>query len=190
MNLEDLKIVPAVEEQIAVQFTGKLNVLAAFNRQYLGHMIFKNGDIYQVFYKHHRGLKAFNQLIIDEYTLSSILYIVEPEVVDEKERQIHYPYPVIKNRMSESLKLYQESLKFKPPENVKLLIDGQFLREVTPVTPQEFDVLETLTEWTRASDIYQYCPLLEHEITWALVSLRKKNAIKTVAARNKADDSF
>ena len=180
------KVLNVIEEQIAVQFTGKVNVLSTFNRQFLGHILFKNGDVIQVTFHHHYGLKAFYQLIIQEYSLQSFDYIVEPELVDEKERQIHYPFSVIKNKMSDVLKKYRESLKVRPPENVKILIDAEFVEDTLPVTPQEFDVLLTLTEWSTPYDIYQHCQLLDHEITWALVSLRKKGALKILAPRQEA----
>lgn len=180
----ELQLLNTIEEQIAVQFTGKVNVLSNFNRQYLGHLLFKNGEIYQVVFQTHKGLKAFYQLIIQEFSLQSFTYVVEPEVVEEKERQIHYPYGVIKNKMTDVIKQYRDSLKYRPPENVKILIDSEFLDDTLPVTPQEFDVMETLTEWSSPFDIYQHCPLLDHEITMALVSLRKKSALKIVASRN------
>ena len=41
----ELKILPIIEEQIAVEFTGKVNILSNFNRQYLGHFVFKNGEL-------------------------------------------------------------------------------------------------------------------------------------------------
>ena len=186
----EFKILGTIEEQIAVQFTGKVNVLSTFNRQYLGHILFKDGNIFQVVFNGYKGLKAFYQLIIQEYSLQSFNYVVEPEVVEDKERQIHYPYAVIRNKMSDVIKQYRDSLKFRPPENVRILIDAEFLEDSLPVSPQEFDVLETLTEWSNPFDVYQHCPLLDHEITWALVSLRKKSALKIIATRNKADDSL
>lgn len=184
----EFKILETIEEQIAVQFTGKVNVLSTFNRQYLGHLLFKDGELFQVVFHNQRGLKAFYQLIIQEFTLHSFNYVVEPEVVSLTERQIHYPYTVMKNKMTEVIKLYRDSLKFRPPENVKILIDAEFMDDTLGVTPDEFVVLEVLTEWNKPFDIYQHCSLLDHEITMALVSLRKKNALKIVAGRTQADD--
>ena len=172
-----------IEEQVAVGFTGKVNILASFNRQFLGHILFKNGEVIQVIFNNHKGLKAFYQLMIQEYSLQSFNYVVEPEIVDEKDRQIHYPFAVIKNRMSDILRLHKESLRLRPPENVKILIDAEFIDDTLPVTPEEFSVLETLTEWNNAYDIYQNCDLLDHEITLALVSLRKKGALKILAPK-------
>lgn len=188
MDLE-FKILETIEEQIAVKFTGKVNVLSTFNHQYLGHVLFKNGEIYQVVFQGHKGLKAFYQLLIQEFSLQSFNYVVEPEVVEEKERQVHYPYEVIRNKMSGVLKQYRDSIKFRPPDNVKILIDAEFIDDSLPVTPQEFTVLEALTEWSTTNDIYQHCQLLDHEITIALVGLRKKSALKIIAPRTNEDDS-
>jgi hypothetical protein len=88
------KLLNVIEEQVAVQFTGKVNVLASFNRQFLGQIFFKNGEIFQVTYHGQKGLKAFYQILVDEYSLQSFEYVVEPELVDESERKIHYPYTV------------------------------------------------------------------------------------------------
>lgn len=177
------KVMGVIEEQQSVRFTGKVNVLAAFNRQFLGHIIFKDGEVIQVTFSGHQGLKAFYQLIIQEYSLQSFDYVIEPELVDEKERQIHYPFAVIKNKMADVLKQYRESLKLRPPENVKIIIDSEFIEDSLPVSPQEFEVLETLTEWNSPFEIYQNCQLMDHEITWALVSLRKKGALKIIAPK-------
>jgi hypothetical protein len=179
----DSKVLAVIEEQIAVQFTGKVNILASYNRQFLGHILFKHGEVIQVTFNGNSGLKAFYQLIIQEFSLQSFDCVVEPELVEENERQIHYPFSVIRNKLAEVLKLYRESLKLRPPGHVKILVNADFIDDTLPVTPQEFDVLSTLTEWNTTSDIYQHCQLLDHEITHALVSLRKKGALKILAPR-------
>jgi hypothetical protein len=185
----EFKILLSIEEQISVQFTGKVNILATFNHQFLGHILFKNGEIFQVTFQQLKGLKALYTILIQEYSLQSFNYVVEPEVVEEKERQIDLPYMVIKNKMSHIVDLYRESLKFRPPENVKILIDAEFLEDSISVTSEEFEVLKTLAEWNNVYDVYQHCSLLDHEITAALVSLRKKSALKILGHRNNADDS-
>lgn len=180
----ELKIMSVIEEQIAVQFTGKVNILSTYNRQYLGHILFKAGEVIQVNFQQCKGLKAFYQLIIQEFSLQSFNYVVEPEIVEENERQIHYPFAVIKNKMADVLKLYRESLKLRPPDHVKILAEVDFISGTAPVSSQEFEVLEALTEWSSPIDIYQHCGLLDHEITMALVSLRKKGALKIIAPQN------
>jgi hypothetical protein len=180
------RVLNTIEEQMAVQFTGKVNILATFNRQFLGHILFKNGEVIQVRFNGLQGLKAFYHLIIQEYSLQSFAYVVEPELVDEKERQIHYPFAVIRNKLNDVIQKYKESLKFRPPDNIKILLDAEFLEDSLPVSIQEFEVLSALTEWNTPFDLYQQCPLLDHEITLALVSLRKKGALKILAPRTDA----
>lgn len=172
-----------IEEQIAVEFTGKVNILASFNRQFLGHILFRDGDVIQVLFNNHSGVKAFYQLIIQEYSLQAFDYVIEPEIVNENERKIHYPYAVLKNRMAGVLKLYRDSIRLRPPDNVKIIINSDFMSKEEEVSPNEFDVLETLTEWNSPFDIYQHCTLLDHEITLSLVSLRKKGALKIIASK-------
>lgn len=182
----DSRVLNVIEEQVAVQFTGKVNVLSSYNRQFLGHILFKHGELIQVAFNGQKGLKAFYSIIIQEYSLQSFDYVVEPELVEEKERQIHYPFAVIKNKVGDEIRKHKESLKFRPPENIKILIDAEFLEDSLPVTPQEFEVLSTLTEWSSPNDLYQNCNLLDHEITLSLVSLRKKGALKILAPRQEA----
>jgi hypothetical protein len=183
-----LKIIGVMEEQLSVRFTGRINILSNFNHQYLGHMLLKDGEIFQVLFNNLKGLKAFYELIVQEFSLESFRYVVEPEVVDESERQIHYPYKILKTKMTDVLKQYREALKYRPPDDVRILIQPEFIIEGAPVTPEEFDVLETLSEWSNPREIYQHCQLLDHEITLALVSLRKKSALKIVGVA-KPDDS-
>lgn len=179
----ELQIVRVLDEQAIVGFTGKINVLSKFNRQYLGHVLMKEGEIYQVYHSGVRGLKAFYQIVIEDFSLHGFEFVVEPEVVQEGERQIFVRYEELKIKMAEVLKLYRESLKLRPPDEVKIVVEASFLSKPEGVTPQEFEVLATLTEWNKPVEIYKHCQLLDHEITMALVGLRKKNALKIVASR-------
>ncbi len=180
----DTKLFSVIDDQVSVQFTGKVNILSNFNRQFLGHILFRQGRIVDALFNGMAGEKALYHLFIQEFSLQSYEYVVEPEVVDESIIGLSYNTQELKEKMAESLKLYQQSLKMKPPENVKIIIDPEFIEDSLPVTSQEFEVLCTLTECHTAYDIYQHCPLLDHEITMALVGLRKKNALKILAVKN------
>lgn len=178
------KIINLIEEQIAVGFTGKLNLLSNFNRQYLGHILFKNGELVQSSFNKSLGLKAFFKIILEESFGNKFNLVLEPELVDDKERMIHHPFPTLKKKFSDLIKEHNDSLKYRPPENIKILIDPEFIEDSLPVSQEEFEVLKALTEWSSPKDLYEHCPLLEHEITMALVSLRKKEGLKIVALRN------
>lgn len=180
----DSRIFSVIDDQVSVQFTGKVNVLSNFNRQFLGHILFLQGQIVDALFQGHRGEKALYHLFIQEFSLQSFEYIVEPEVVSEAINVLTYSHQELKERMADALKQYQDSLKLRPPENVKIIIDPEFIEDSLPVTAAEFEVLCALTEWHSPYDIYQHCPLLDHEITMALVGLRKKSALKIVAKNN------
>lgn len=180
----DTKLFSVIDDQVSVQFTGKVNILSNFNRQFLGHILFRQGRIVDALFNGVSGEKALYHLFIQEFSLQSFEYVVEPEVVDESLIGLAFSTQELKEKMAESLKLYQQSLKMKPPENVKIIIDPEFVEDSLPVSSQEFEVLCTLTEWHTPYDIYQHCPLLDHEITMALVGLRKKNALKILAPKN------
>lgn len=183
--IKDFKVLSIFEEQVAVGFTGKLNVLSTFNHQFLGHVLFQNGQVVQAKLDDYTGMKALYHLLLQEAALQSHQYVIEPEVVEEREDFFQTPFPILKSQLIEWVKLHHETLKHRPPENVKILIDADFLEDTLPVTPSEFEVLASLTEWNRPYDIYQHCSLLDHEITTALVSLRKKSALRIVAAQDK-----
>jgi hypothetical protein len=178
-----LKIVGVIEEQMSVSFTGKVNILSNFNRQYLGHLVFSSGEIIKATFQGHRGTKAFFQIIVQEYSLNSFVYIVEPEIVDELERDIFLPYASLKLKMEEVIRLYRDSIKLRPPDHVRIVLNADFMEKQQNLAIHEFTVMLTLTEWSSPFDVYQHCPLLDHEITYALVGLRKKEALKIVAAK-------
>ncbi|HLW56937.1 MAG TPA: hypothetical protein VKY27_06100 [Bacteriovoracaceae bacterium] len=179
----NLKFVPVIEEQMCVNFTGKVNLLSPFNHQYLGHLLFKDGKIIDVKYQHLSGLRAFFQLGIREHNLEKHMYVVEPEVVSEEEQRIHYPFSVLQTKLEKQIKLYEIVHRQRPPQNVKIIVNAASIGSDFECTPEEFKVLSTLTEVNDVNDIYEICPLLEHEVTSALINLRKKGVLKIVGRK-------
>lgn len=181
-SLESLQIFQVLDEQSLVGFTGKVNVLSKLNRQYLGHLLLKNGDVIQAFYRQVSGQKAFFNIVISDYELEPIIFVVEPETVEEKQRGIHFPYSVLKSRTQDVLAKYHATVKLRPPGDLKLIVKAEFLSQKAEVAPEEFEVLATLSDWNLVKDIYQNCNLVDYEITLALVGLRKKGALKVISA--------
>jgi hypothetical protein len=179
----ELKVFSALEEQASVRFTGKINVLSSFNHQYLGQICFKDGELLTVEFQGLRALKALFQVCVQEQALQSFNYVVEPELVESEHREFQRPLGLIRRELEQALADYQLTLKLRPPESVRIQVDPGFLEDSLPVTRPEYTVLCTLTQWNTAHDIYQHCPLLDHEITLALVNLRKKSALKIIARK-------
>lgn len=169
-----------LEEQITVSFTGKVNVLQAENNQFLGAISLHEGELIFVSYKSVLGIKGFYNLVVEEFDGKDFSFIVEPELIDVTKKNIQYPYSVIKNKLNDIIKKYQDAKEQKPPENLKLIIEPSFIANSTNISSEEFSLLCTMSDYNRVYEIYNNCDLLDYEITNALVSLRKKHAIKVI----------
>jgi hypothetical protein len=180
MNDFDLPLLDCLDEQTAVGFTGRINVLDRHTRQLLGVVILKDGNVHRCRYHEHTGLRAFHTLVLESVQLVPMEFIVEPEIVDDDNRQIHFPYSVLRQRSLATVERFLAVAAHKPPAHLKLLVRADFLESQVPVSNAEFQVLCALTEWSRVDELYQNCSLLPHEITESLVALRKKNALKVV----------
>lgn len=180
MDEFDLPLLNCLDEQTAVGFTGRVNVLDRHTRQLLGVVILKEGNIHRCRYHEHDGLRAFHTLVLESVQLVPMDFVVEPEIVDDDNRQIHFPYSVVKQKSLAAVERFLTVAAQKPPAEVRLLVRADFLESQTPVTNAEFQVLCSLTEWSQVDELYQNCSLLPHEITESLVGLRKKKALKVL----------
>ncbi len=175
--MEEL-ILNILEEQLAFEFNGKINILDANSKQFLGSVYLKDGAVWNVTYGNNEGQKALFRLYVDESSKKPISYIVEPELLDKINQNIHYPFSVLKKKLSEKYEEYKLSEKQRPPNSLKLLIKEGFIADGPSVTSEEFETLCVISDYNLVKDIYTHCPLLDHEITMALISLRKKGALK------------
>ncbi len=128
-------------------------------------------------------MKAFFNACVeafdDEYAHD---YIVEPERVASPFK-IHYPYSVLRRKVSEVISIYKENKALRPPDDLKLLIRASFIEAGDAVTGEEFELLRTISDFSRVKDIYKNSQLPDYQITNGLISLRKKQAITTVKGK-------
>jgi hypothetical protein len=169
-----------LDEQVSVGFTGKVNALDSKTSQMLGSIYLKDGNIIDCAYKGSNSVKAFFNLCVDEFDMKNLKYIVEPEVIDQRLETIHYPYSVLKRKIVEVVEKYREAKQHKPPGDLKILIEGNFIADGAKVDATEFSLLKTLSDVNRVDDIYSKSSLIDYEITNALVSLRKKKALRVL----------
>ena len=169
-----------LEEQVQVGFTGKVNVLDKSTKQLFGNIALFEGSIVHCSFKGSLGLKSFYNIIIEEYENKLFDYVVEPEVVNESIKNIHFSFNHLKGKVLEVVNNYVESKSKRPPSNLKLVINANFISTGDNVTAQEYDLLSTISDFSKVDDIYKNSSLLDFEITNALVSLRKKQAIKVI----------
>ncbi len=173
-------LISILEEQHSVGFTGKVNVLDRSSNQIFGHVIIFEGDISQCDYKGNEGLKAFYNLCIDEFDETELKYVVEPELVDTTKDSIHYPFSVLKRKITEVVGNYKLNKENRPPDHLKILIKPEFIAKGEAVDNNEYDLLCTLSDYNLVSDVYKHCDLFDYQITNTFVSLRKKNALTVI----------
>ena len=174
-----MAILDILSEQAAFGFTGKINILVRSNGQYLGAIFQSEGNIVDATIEHLKGKKAlFRIIFLDVETNNYLTFVVEPEIIKEENFNVKINFDDLKKEAQASFQNYLNAKKLKPPLGLKLLIDPEIIVNNDQISANEFDVLSLLTDWSKVEDIYKYSKLLEFEVTHALVSLRKKKAIK------------
>lgn len=171
-------LLSTLEEQAIFGFTGKVNLIKSDNRQFLGDVTQKDGLVVDAQYKGLGGKKALYTALIDDVDAGGMSYIVEPELVEETQIIFEVSVDELKDQARAKFEHYQRSQKLRPPDEIRLLVDPDFIIEGVDVTSDEFEVLAGLSEYNKVGDIYKNVNLLEYEITNALVSLRMKKALK------------
>jgi hypothetical protein len=172
-----LSLINSLSEQATFSFSGRINVLNAETKQFLGSIHMIDGAIVDATYKGGDGKNSLFKILIEDMAEELPLkFVVEPELIEEgsftysvndfkKEARVHY-------------EKYLASKKLKPPGHIKLLINGVFMLQGEKVDTIEFQVLKVISDYSRVDDIYKESSLMDYEVTSALVSLRKKGALK------------
>ncbi len=168
-----------LKEQASFGFTGKINVLLQSTGQFLGVIYQSEGVIVGAEFSHYTEKKALFKMIFEDVDgHNKYKFVVEPEVVALDKQTFTVGFDELKKEAEAHYSRYQASTKLKPAPSLKLVIDPQIIVNGLALSPNEYDILSILAEWCTVSDIYKYSKLMEFEVTDALVSLRKKRAIK------------
>lgn len=167
-------------EQALFGFTGRINIIKSGNRQYLGAISQREGTVVDAQYNGMRSRKALYSALFDDLEGAGHKYVVEPEIIDDSSVVFELSVQSIKKDTANFYQEYTKAKKLKPASGVRLLVDPDFIIEGENVTDDEYTVLSTLCEFNKTEDIYKNINLMEYEVTNALVSLRKKKALKVV----------
>jgi hypothetical protein len=176
-----LSLLGTIEEQTTFGFTGRINILNRNTGQFLGLVLIADGKIVDSSYNGLKGEKSLYTALFDDMEHTPLKFIVEPELVTEEQKEFQLSFEDFKNNSQKNYQGHREAKTLKPPMNLKLILDGDFVSRGSDVTSEEFKVMSVLTEYSRVSDIYNNCNLLDFEVTKALVSLRKKGAVKVIS---------
>ena len=152
-----------------------------------GDFYIEEGDIVFAQYKKAEGLKGFYSFFIDASESEDLEVVIEPELLEDISRNIHYPFSVLSNKLDKVLQRYKSAQRNRPPGHIKLMVNPGFISQGEPVSSNEYDLLLTISDYSKVSDIYENSPLIAFEITDALVSLRKKNAIRVLKVPKKVE---
>lgn len=178
MSSQDLLSV--IEEQIALEFTGKVNVLDAGNKQILGEAHIYEGEFIYFRYQEGLGHKALVAFLLDEVDGKKCSFVVEPEIIPNDLKNIHFGMKKLKDKMTDAITKTLQNRKLRPPSHLKIYANASAIDVKLSYSEQEFWVLTAITEYNKVEDVYKYCRLMEYEITNALVSLRTKNALTVI----------
>ena len=172
-------LIEVLKEQSSFGFTGKINVLSKETGQFLGVIYQQEGLIVGAHVKELKGKKALLKMIFDDVESNeNFKFIVEPELIASELMSLKVTFEEIKTEAQTHFQQYLSAKKLRPAAHLKLVIDPEIIVSKDDITAQEFDVLAVISEWCNVSDIYKYSKLMDFEVTHALVSLRKKRAIK------------
>jgi hypothetical protein len=171
-----------LKEQAVIGFTGRINALSADNRRYLGVILFSEGTIVSAEYKNAKGPRSLYKLFLDDFATSEpIHFVVEPEVVSFSQHLFSLSFEEFKKQAEDLIEKARKSHDLRPPMNIKLTVNGAFITDGASLTGEEFSVLCTISDYNNIKQIYDSSHLYEFEVTEALISLRKKGALKVVA---------
>ncbi len=175
-----MSLIKTLADQAALNFTGRVNFLDRSNGEYLGKASLIEGDIVFAQYRKGVGKPALFNCLIDEMEKSDISFVVEPEIVHHSEAIFLLTYDDFLVVGQKIYQAYCSSKKFRPPENLRLIINPSFIPKGPEISYSEFETLTVISDFNKVSDVYKESPLLEFQTVNSLVSLRKKGALKVV----------
>jgi hypothetical protein len=174
-----MSLLAIINEQAAFGFSGRINMLQKKNDQLMGVVFQNEGKVVGAIAGAQRGTKALYYLIFQNVdSFDNFKLIIEPEIIDPASFMFELSFRDIKLVAEKQFPEFLHAKKFRPPGHLKLLINPEIIFDNQAITPEEFSVLATLSEYSQVDSVYQKSNLLEFEVTNALVSLRKKKAIK------------
>ncbi len=175
-----MAFVKTIADQATLSFTGRINVLEKDTGKYLGKVSLIEGEIVYCAYNGHVGKSSLYNIVIDDQVREGLTFVAEPEIVTLSEAIFQLPYETFIKESSFIYQTYRDSIKLRPPDHIRLLIDPDFVARGPNISFWEYEVLTVISDFNKVADIFSECNLLEYQTINALVSLRKKGALKVL----------
>lgn len=177
-----MSIFKILREQSAIGFDGRIVFQGNDSGQLIGEILVQNGDLVGCNYNGSTGKKALLNLAYEDFAeLVKFSYVVEPELISQDKIQFESSLNDFEDTFREVYQKIESSKKFRPPPTKRLLINPDFVCRGDKISSTEFDILCTISDFGKVSEIYKNSTLLDFEVTLGLVSLRKKGALKVVS---------
>ncbi len=169
-----------LSDQVVLNFTGKINVLDKDNRKFLGRVALLDGLIVNSSYKGRIGRSTLYNIVIEDLEDERLTFVVEPEIVTLSEAIFELTFDELQKSAKIIYQQYKDALKKIPPPQLRLLINPDFVARGPSVSFWEFETLTVISDFNKVSDIFLESPLAEYQTSLALVTLRKKGALKVI----------
>lgn len=179
-----MSLIKTISDQVHLGFTGRINILTQDTGKYLGRIVLREGLIVFSQFKETMGKPALYHCLIEDLEEDHLKFAVEPEVVGDNEVIFSLEYQEFVDTGQKIFQAYKSSKRYRPPGHLRLVLDPDFIAKGQSVSYVEFELMGTISDFSRVSDIFNESKLLEYQINNALVSLRQKGALKVIGHKN------
>ena len=166
-----------IRELTLTRFTGKIHVVRKANAQHIGVVFLDNGLLVNGTYQQNFGFKGLFHLVLAD-SKGDFRYLVEPEVIFEKDKKFKMKLDDFLKKIKDQY--HDSNTRLRPPYNLKVLVRKEFTLRNEKTTPMEFNLLKVIRGHSRISDVYKHSNMLESVVTYLLISLRRKGALRVV----------
>lgn len=177
-----MDILKVIEEQVSLNFSGKINILRCDSGQYVGAIVMSEGQLVAADFDRRKRENALFSAVYNSRMDHGLRFVVEPEIVDRESVQFNYSYDQFMKLCESYGKRFEATKKLMPPMHLHLLIKSDFIVDGPQINSREFNLLGVISDYSQVEDIYRYSPYLPFETTEILISLRKKGAVRVVKA--------
>lgn len=160
-------------------FTGRINIQDNLKGQYIGEILFKEGQFSKVLFHQAKGFRALLAAVVMDQE-KNYKIIVEPELVEGGFLFEGKSEDILK-KLKKSVADYNSLKHLRPFEMTKLAISSHFFeKENLEISVFEFDLLCIISDYNRVFDIYEKANIFDFEVTINLIKLRKKGILKVI----------
>lgn len=176
-----MDLLGCLEDQMSINFTGKINLTENDSGQLVGVFLLKEGRLVNATYRNivHQATAMAKAYIAEAEGTEKFKYVVEPEIISTDNETYNFSNLQLKTYLAQELEKHIAAKKFKPKADLKIYVDPQFIIEgENNLSQAQIKLLKIINEYTNAHDIYKQAPYLDREVTDNLVKLRKMKVLK------------